>query len=39
MGARIKELVEKLADKVRQLVAPPPPMVPIPIRTTRRRPR
>jgi hypothetical protein len=36
MGARIKELVGKLADKVRQLLAPPTPMIPVPIRATRR---
>jgi hypothetical protein len=31
----IKELLEKLADKVRQLVAPP--LAPVPIRANRRR--
>jgi hypothetical protein len=34
MGARIKELVEKLADKVRALVAPP--MTPVPVAINRR---
>jgi hypothetical protein len=37
MGDRLKELVEKLVDKVRELVTPPAPMVPIPV--PRRRPR
>ena len=35
MGARLKELVEALVDKVRELVNPP--MVPIPV--TPHRPR
>ena len=35
MGARIKELVEKLMEKVRELVAPP--MTPVPVTPNRRR--
>ena len=35
MGARLKELVEKLVDKVREWVAPP--LVPVPV--TPNRPR
>jgi hypothetical protein len=35
MGARIKELVEKLLDKVRELVSPP--MTPVPVTPSRRR--
>ena len=35
MGARIKELVEKLIEKVRELVAPP--MTPVPVTPSRRR--
>jgi hypothetical protein len=35
MGARIKELVEKLVEKVRELVAPP--MVPVPVTSNRPR--
>lgn len=35
MGARLKELLEKLVDKVRELVNPP--MVPVPV--TANRPR
>jgi hypothetical protein len=35
MGARIKELVDKLVEKVRELVAPP--MTPVPV--TANRPR
>ena len=35
MGARIKELVEKLVEKVRELV--PQPMVPAPVTSTRPR--
>ncbi len=35
MGSRIKELVDKLVEKVRELVSPP--MVPVPV--TPNRPR
>lgn len=35
MGARIKELIEKLAEKVRELVVPP--MVPVPVTPSRQR--
>jgi hypothetical protein len=35
MGARIRHLIEKLVDKVRELVAPP--LVPIPIAPRPRR--
>jgi hypothetical protein len=35
MGARLKELVEKLAEKVRELIAPP--MVPVPVTPNRTR--
>jgi hypothetical protein len=35
MGSRIKELIEKLVDKVRELVGPP--MQPIPVTPSRRR--
>jgi hypothetical protein len=35
MGARIKEIVEKLIEKVRELVAPP--MTPVPVTPNRRR--
>jgi hypothetical protein len=35
MGARLKELVDKLIDKVRELVAPP--MIPVPVTPNRRR--
>jgi len=30
MGGRIKQLVEELVEKVRELVAPPAPMIPKP---------
>jgi len=36
MGARIKELVDKLVDKVRELLAPPPIPVPVTPNRTRR---
>jgi hypothetical protein len=36
MGDRIRQLVEKLIDKVRELIAPP--MIPVPI-TPQPRPR
>jgi hypothetical protein len=39
MGERIKQLVEKLVDKVRELVTPPAPMVPIPVAPRRRQRR
>jgi hypothetical protein len=35
MGARIKELVDKLIEKVRELVSPP--MIPVPVTPNRRR--
>jgi hypothetical protein len=35
MGERIKELVEKLVEKVRELVSPP--MIPVPVTPRRRR--
>ena len=37
MGARIKELVDKLIEKVRELVAVAPPMTPVPVTPNRRR--
>jgi hypothetical protein len=37
MGARLKAFVEKLVEKVRELVSPPAPMVPVPV--TPNRPR
>jgi hypothetical protein len=38
MGERIKQLVEKLVEKARELVALPAPLVPVPA-TPRRRTR
>lgn len=35
MGARLKEIVDKLIEKVRELVAPP--MLPVPVTPNRRR--
>jgi hypothetical protein len=35
MGARIKELVDKLIEKVRELATPP--MAPVPVTPNRRR--
>ena len=35
MGARIKDLVDKLIEKVRELVSPP--MTPVPVTPNRRR--
>ena len=35
MGARLKEIDDKLIEKVRELVAPP--MTPVPVTTNRRR--
>jgi hypothetical protein len=35
MGSRIKELVEKLAEKVRELISPP--MIPVPVAPSRPR--
>lgn len=37
MGARIRELVEKLVEKARELVTLPSP--PVPVRVTTRPPR
>jgi hypothetical protein len=36
MGSRLKEFVEKLVEKVRELIAPPP-LVPVPVTPNRRR--
>jgi hypothetical protein len=35
MGARLKEFVDKLIEKVRELVSPP--MIPVPVTPNRRR--
>jgi hypothetical protein len=35
MGSRLKEFVEKLVEKVRELIAPP--LVPVPVTPNRRR--
>jgi hypothetical protein len=35
MGSRLKEFVEKLVEKVRELISPP--MVPVPVSPSRRR--
>ena len=37
MGARLKELVDKLVEKVRELVTVHPPLTPIPVTPNRRR--
>jgi hypothetical protein len=37
MGARIKELVDKLIEKVRELVTISPPLTPVPVTPNRRR--
>jgi hypothetical protein len=39
MGDRIKELVDKLVEKVRELVTLPAPLVPIPVTPRPRRQR
>jgi hypothetical protein len=35
MGARLKEFVEQLVEKIRELIAPP--MTPVPVTPNRRR--
>jgi len=37
MGTRLKELVDKLIEKVRELVAVSPPLTPVPVTPNRRR--
>ena len=37
MGPRIKEYVEKLVEKIRELISISPPMIPIPVTPNRRR--
>ncbi|MDB4969544.1 MAG: hypothetical protein JWN44_5233 [Myxococcales bacterium] len=36
MGSRLKEFIEKLVDKVRELTAPPVILVPVPVTPNRR---
>jgi hypothetical protein len=35
MGSRIRELVDKLLEKVKSLVTPPPALVPVPAQRPR----
>ena len=37
MGARLKELVDKLIEKVRELVSVSPQLTPVPVTPNRRR--
>jgi hypothetical protein len=35
MGARIRELIDRVIEKVRELTSPPPALVPVPTRPRR----